>query len=227
MGIYSTNDMLSGMTLASRELPYVDFSKNALGTIRSYTAQTYDTYDDFPLPQQVGALVIALDENAVYRYNETDEYFFVDNIVAYKRDSIFELPTLSYYVLKDTSEILGFNLSIPILPYKTEFNRFVIGDMLAKDNGLIRMRASNKTFYLRSTNALFSKANTQKFNDTTDQYAFPSTLITNNYIDVSTIAFLYDNYCIVDRDNLYIAVNQRNLDGNKINSIKGLFQFCR
>ena len=34
-----------------------------------------------------------------------DEYFFVDNIVAYKRDSIFELPP--YYIVKDTSEILG------------------------------------------------------------------------------------------------------------------------
>ena len=73
---------------------------------------------------------------------------------------------------------------------------------------------------------MFSKANTQKFNDTTDQYAFPSTLITNNYIDVSTIAFLYDNYCIVDSsDNLYIAVNQRNLDGTKSTVSKVYFNF--
>lgn len=222
--INSTSDMLIGMNNASKDLPYADINKNVLGTIESYEASIYENFDSFPLPQQIGALVVALDENAIYRYTEFNGYFIVDNIVAYKKDFVFDLPT--YMILKDKSEILGFNLSIPILPYKTEFNRFIIGDMLSKDNGLIKARQSGKSIYLRSTNSFFDKSNTKKFFDANDQYLIPANLITANYVDVSLIPFNYDNFAITDlNDNLYLAVNQRNLDGTKTIINKIYFNF--
>lgn len=229
----STSDVIDLMRTynkIARDFPYIDGGEvitqglvpttiTAIdGNIEYYTDNTY-----FPLIGTTGVYYIALDTDIAYIWNGSN-YDSQFEIGAYRNDPLFSLPV--YKVLKDSSEILGFQMYMPILPYKTEFNRFVIGDSLSKENGLIKLRTSVKTFYLRSTDTMFSKANTQKFTGASDQYLLPSTLITDNYIDVSDISFVNDNFAIVDsNDNLYLAVNQRNLDGTLTTVDKIYFNF--
>ena len=208
-------DLMRTLNKIARDFPYIDggevITQGLTPVTISGNVEIYLNSTLFPATGTTGIYYIALDNNMAYIWNGSS-YVSQFEIGAYRNDPLFSLPT--YQVLKDSSEILGFQMFMPILPYKTEFNRFVIGDSLSKENGLIKLRRSGKIFYLRSTNAFFSKANTQKFTDSSDQYLLPNTLITDNYIDVSTIPYIHNNFAIVDSGgNIYIAVNRMGLDG--------------
>jgi hypothetical protein len=212
---------LKAMNVAAKYLPYVDTSKNIVtyGTFSDTKyVLIYPNYASFPVDGSGGTYYLALDTWKIYEW--TTVYAEWGYASATKNTSIYALP--DYYVVKDRSEILGFEMTLPIIPDKDQVNVFVIGDMLSQDNVLIKERAA-KTLYIYTSTTPFSKANTKNVGTATVSAHSP-TVATNQLIIPEAITLNYDYYAIGDEDgNLYLAVNQKNLAGTK--TVVGIIYF--
>lgn len=220
------------VALLGNQLPYANTEINILidesgtsyiGDLFLY-AHIYSNYASFPTTGVDLEIYADLTENRVYQWLDYyANYELIGNLIAVKNDAIYELD--EYYILKDKSEILGLELTLPILPKKEEINRFIVGDMLSKDNVLIKARTA-KTLYYQTSPTLYTKANTENTGSTSLTATLSSSTITSNYIDVPSSIYAYDNYAITDvSGNLYLAVNQRNLDGTKTTVSRIYFNF--
>ncbi len=139
------------------------------------------------------------------------DYFpMVSNLYPTKlSDTILEMP--DYQIKKDSAEVLGLELTLPVLPRYNNINNFVIGDSLLKENVLIKQRDIAKNLYFYGLIAPIEKTDTSKIDltfasqmQTVNEYIFPY------YIDVPTnITSTYNYYAIADElGNLYLGVNQ-------------------
>ena len=74
----------------------------------------------------------------------------------------------------------------------------------------------------------YSKANTDNTGSTESFLVMNSSYIGANYIDVPSNVSDEENFAITDVDgNLYLAINQRNLDGTKTTVSRIYFNFIR
>lgn len=220
------------LVVIGNKLPYIDTDKNVVydGATPDESfvkANIYATATEFidanPGIGVAGQSYLGLDTMVLYEAVSATEYAQTsDFIVALKNNPVYTLPY--YRVLKDASEILGFEMTLPIMPNKDKVNTFIIGDMLSQDNVLVKARTAKTLKYYYSA-VPFTKANTKKPVMTTTAYTVPS--ITDNYIVVpSAVYTAYDYYAIGDNDgNLYIAVNQKNMAGTKTNVTNIYFNF--
>lgn len=218
------DDDLMAMNKAAKYLPYVDTRKNVIssGTFAdTMVALVYANLAAFPAAGEDSVYYLALDTLKIYIW--TTAYAEWGNASAIKSDPYYTIP--DHYIVKDRSEILGFEMTLPIIPNKNEINTFIIGDMLSQDNCLIKERSA-KTLYLYSSTTPFSKANTKNVGSATITSYSPyrydqNTIGINDYYCTTT-----DYYAIGDADgNLYLAVNQKGIDGVKTIIDKIRFNF--
>lgn len=216
------------------QFPYVDTTKNIIidGSVGTYTgekiitAHVYNYASEFPTTGNDTEFYVALDTNRAYEWLDfLSNYELIGNAIAMaSTSSSFSLD--DYEILKDKSEILGLEATLPILPKVTELNRFIIGDMLSKDNVLIKARTTGKTLYWQVSSSRYTKANTENTGSVTVFSTLNTSTIINNYIDIPSTVYAYDNFALTDvNGNLYFAVNQRNLDGTKTTVSRIYFNF--
>jgi len=109
-------------------------------------------------------------------------------------------------------------MSIPIYINTSEINTFIIGDFLSKDNCLIKKRETGKTLYWYVSTENYTKANTSNIGLLVGSAiaTIENEDFTSHALSVPAGVYAYNNYCIADAyGNLYLAVNQIGLDGNK------------
>ncbi len=209
------NGDLQAMNRAARYLPYVDTSKNVLSfgtTSDTMPCAIYDNYAAFPAEGWDNQYYLALDTFKIYEW--TTEYIDWGFASAFKNTPIYSLP--EYDIAKDRSEIIGLEMTLPIIPNKNHVNTFIIGDMLSQDNVLIKERTA-KTLYIYTSTTPFSKANTKNVGLATITAVSP-TVVDDNCLSIdTTICNNNDYYAIGDSEgNLYLAVNQKNFAGTKV-----------
>jgi len=178
------------------------------------TATYYDYYAELYTDLATGWYV-ARDNNTIYSHTVgggfSPEGYHVAEIV----DEVFTVPI--YQVMKDGAEILGVEMYLPIIPSSTEATTFIIGDSLSKDNCLIKQRGASKTLYFYGSTTRYTKANTSKLDTATRTATTVNAYVSGATITPPTaITTTYDYYAIGDYDgNMYLAVNQVNLEGIK------------
>ncbi|MCK9575888.1 MAG: hypothetical protein M0R51_08085 [Clostridia bacterium] len=206
--------ILEGMSAAARLYPYVDTSKGFLscnGVL--YDAVIYTNVSAFPAVGEAGVYYLDYSTKNLYVWNATTEvYNLEDFITAIANGAIYSLPY--YQVLKDKAEILDYELTMPIIPYKYEINTFVIGNALIKENVFLKERTIAKTFYFCTKATPFSKNDTEK---PTVFVTLEVPTITNHQINVPhNIYYNHYYYGIVDgAGNFYLGVNQKDFAGNE------------
>jgi hypothetical protein len=218
--IYAATSLYAqGIHMIGNNFPYVDTSKNiATDEDPSFqnnfiTANVYETYGGFPVTGTENQYYLDQETNRVYKYTALSGYSLSSNAVAIKNNYVYKIP--EYEILKDKSEIVGISMVLPIIPNKNKINQFIIGDMLSKDNVLIKKRIA-KQLYFQVSSTFYSKSKTDNTNSTTNFLDFDNSYIGSHYIDVPSSVYAEDNYAITDESgNLYLAVNQMNLDGTK------------
>jgi hypothetical protein len=208
------DDDLIAMNKAAKYLPYVDTRKNVIssGTFAdTMVCSVYANLAAFPATGKSGVYYLALDTLKIYIW--TTAYAEWGNASAQKNTSMYTVP--DHYIIKDRSEILGFEMTLPIVPNKDCVNMFVIGDMLSQDNCLIKERVA-KTLYAYTSTVPFTKANTKNVGSATIT-AYSPIRVSATCIGINTdYCHSVDYYAIGDEDgNLYLAVNQKGLDGTK------------
>jgi len=131
-------------------------------------------------------------------------------------EPLYQLPI--YEILKDRGEILGFEINLPIVADTRNFNTFVIGESLIKENALIKPKETNQLYFYGLTSRI-SKTNTKKIDSSNILFSLALTgfdiFEKGLYVD-SYIYENFDYFAIGDTDyNLYLGVNQLGLDGVK------------
>jgi len=153
---------------------------------------------------------------------EVNEYSYR----SFMKTPLFQVP--DYNVKKDSAEILGLELFLPVIPQYNVTDIFVIGDSLLKENLLIRKRTVSKTLYFYGLTSRIEKTQSNSINlssatqlTTVDGYV--------NYDDIEIPISVYHSYnyfAIADsQGNLYLGVNQLALTGTKTNITKIHFNF--
>lgn len=177
-------------------------------------ANIYANLASFPVTGTTDENYYAQDTKKLYFYSGS--YQLYGNVIALKNSVVYELPV--YKLDKDRSEILGLEMEIPILPNSTEINTFIIGDMLSKDNVLIKERSTTKQLYWYASSTQYTKANTNNIGLTSTSAisTVDNSDFTSNSIYVPSDVYAYNNYCIADASgNMYLAVNQYNFNAEK------------
>lgn len=228
-------DRLNGLVQFATNLPLVYLNYIAFGTSGAI-AKKYDQMNIYALesdfitsPGTVGEYYVGLDTLRIWYFdNFTVPYGYAmdsPHLFAFQNEPVYELD--EYHIQKDRSEILGISMTMPIIPEKAEVNRFIIGDMLTKDNAFMKAKASGRQLYFQASSTRYTKAKTDNTGSTTSVAPMQNIYMVDNRIQVpSAVYSTYDNYAITDADgNLYLAVNQRNLDGTKTSVTRIYFNF--
>ena len=214
-----TQDTLQTVNRVANDVPYIDSMVNVIvqrdsSVLSPYiTSLVYASVSGFPAVGTADVYYTATDVGETYLYIG-GEYLLYEYALAVKTTELYELPV--YFVSKDTSEVFSYEIAIPILPNKQKINRFVVGDWLVQENVLLKPRSTAKTLYYWTSNDFFDKAETKNISSTATRTATTvSGDVSGNTITVnSSIVSSNKNYAIADYDgNLYVGVNQINLDG--------------
>lgn len=217
-----------GLAKIGMRLPKIDISKNFMCGELSYSspafidnelyvAHIYDLYTMFPVTGVENDYYYAIDTNIIYQWNSPN-YDVVGYAVAQKNDLLYSLPI--YDLKKDGAEILGLEMCLPITIEAGYENAYVIGDMLAKDNCLIKNRTASKTLYFYTSTVRFNKANTAVFDSatTTKTATTVNAYVGTNYITIPLgLSGSYDYIGIGDNDGkMYLGINLVDLEGDKM-----------
>ena len=139
---------------------------------------------------------------------------------------IYELP--DYAIKKDSAEVLGLELYMPVIPRYDFVDTFVIGDSLLKENVLIRKRTVSKTlwFYGLTNPIEKTKTDTIDLSSATLLGNISSSIYSDRIVVNSLIYDNYDYYAIADTNgNLYLGVNQVDYSGVKTDISTIYFNF--
>lgn len=208
--------------------PYYKYSNTAVCAFsgKQLAALIYPNTSSFPAKGDPDIYYVAEDVMAAYTW-ETDHYYFYEYVSALANDPLYTLP--NYKILKDSSEILTLEMSLPIVPKPSLSNAFIIGDSLAKENALVKVLETGRALYFYYSTARFTKADSLKMPSTATKSTEITSYISGNHITVPTAIYLaYDYFGIGDNDgNLYLGVNQRGLDGVKTTISTIYFNFLK
>ena len=189
----------------------------------------YDTYAEFPDPSTITAFAYYVDDSTdivYYGRPDTLSYQLVNYIIAKKQDPIYELNVFRIY--KDSAELIGLEIALPVVPRYDLINTFVIGNSLLKENTLIKVRSVSKTLYFYGLTSPIEKTKADKINlATASQLEAVNSYVSTNYISVPASAtYGYDYFAIADSEgNLYLGVNQKVYGGIKTPITKLYFNF--
>jgi hypothetical protein len=154
-------------------------------------------------------------ENVVYQYTTGlgfVETAFTGFVTHKSKQPKHSLPI--YEILKDGGEVLGLNLILPFRVGKGYENNIILGDMLVKDSALLKPRATAKNIYLQTRTTRFEEFETSNIGVNDNLTLLPTEFVLTNQIIVPATIRAYDYFAITDIDgNVYLLVNQRNLDG--------------
>lgn len=209
----------------ANRFPYINYDVNivleiGINGVSETTAYTYvddnnvyANYSSFPSVGVDGENYLDLELKKLYYYSTAaGDYQFYGNVILRLASAVYQLPI--YYLFKDQSEVLGLDMTLPFIVNRYQVNKFIVGNYLAKDNCLVKERSSSKTLYFYGSNTRYTKAETEKIS--TSNRLTAVTVGTNSITVPSATYSNYDSYAIADYDgNLYLAVNQRDLDGTK------------
>jgi hypothetical protein len=178
-------------------------------------AYVYATYADFPpISEAVNyRRYLDLAQRDMYEFSPIiDDYDLIGAAWFIERNPDFS--TSVYEINKDKSEILGVEMPIPILPAEDLDETFIIGDMISRKNVLVT--GINETLYYQPSATRYQKSNTERVAvDFLERIPFQLPLGSSE-LDVPSIIYNENNYCVVDGfGNLFLAVNQVNLDDTK------------
>jgi len=212
--------------------PYVDlnvdlvaYDNSAVENIYAEDVHWYASVSVFPGTGIDGDYYASTSELTLWVYTTASGYTKVsDWIVLTRNDPVFTSD--SYAIYKDGAEILGGNCALPMLPKKTRIETFILGDAVSKENCLIKKRDTAKTFYFYYSNTRFIKSDSAKI--LTNITVYTPTILSNFISVPADIYNNYDYYALGDADgNMYVAVNQRNLDGTKTTISQIFFNFLK
>lgn len=150
----------------------------------------------------------------------------ISNTYVTYRESILDLKT--YNVNKDGAEVLGIEVSLPVLPKYDDFNLFVVGEHLLKENTLIKKREISKVLYFYGLTNPVRKNDTNKIDvDLATRLEAINSYVITNYIQIPNDSVaLYNYFAIADYyGNLYLGVNQLDNSGTKTIVEKVYFNF--
>lgn len=210
---------------ATQVFPYVDLSANIISSVDGASVGNADLDYATAVDTEVnllasvgviGDLYYAEDTLSLFQYTISGWVEVNASITAVKKDKVWESTV--YNLDKDTSEVMGFEFQIPIIPKKDKVNRYVIGDSLIKENVILKQRDSGKNIsvWIMKDGFRFDKARTQMIQASDIEEFSPYTpTITNNYVRIpADVLASNKNFCLADEDyNLYLGVNRVNLDG--------------
>ena len=215
--------LISGLPIftAFQDLKILEYSNTNI--------YTYPTLADFPSASGITLyeLFIAEDTYIVYLSNPVtkayDQYTYV---IAKRNEPIHSIP--EFGIKKDSAELLGLEIALPVVPRYDLINTFVIGSGLLKENVLIKIRSVSKTLYFYGLTQPIEKTKADKIDiATASQLETVSSYVSTNYIDVPASAtYGYDYFAIADSEgNLYLGVNQKVYGGTKTPIEKIYFNF--
>jgi len=175
----------------------------------------YPTYADFPATGDEDTNYLDLSTYELYYYTTGTSWQLYGYVIAIKKDVLYELPI--YKVIKDPADVLGLEMSIPLKISNQDINQFIIGDMLVKDNALLKMRTVAKTLrYYNMGRRVLPSDSARIDTNGKDYIEFNNShIVSNRYIYVPNDVRSYPYFVIADEDgNVYLGVNQIGLDGN-------------
>ena len=144
---------------------------------------------------------------------------FADFLPYVSVDHIQNTPIIEteyYLIKKDGAEVLGGEITLPVLPRYDEINRFIIGDNLLKENLLIKQRDTTRNLYFYGLNYELTKFDTEKLDLANAVQLSVLGTIGPFLITVPEHVYIYDTYAIADEDGyLYLGVNQIDFSGVK------------
>ena len=178
-------------------------------------AHLYDTYADFP------AFAAAID-NRYYLDNATVKLYYFSRTLfdyvltgnAWLKEREPDFSTDIYEINKDQSEIFGVELPIPILPYDTQTDIFIIGNMISRKNVLVT--GINEVLFWQTSATRYNKLQTDSIAVDLAGRVPLSLIGADSAITVPSAIYAENNFAIVDSlGNLFLAVNQIELDDTK------------
>ena len=218
--------LISQLPIMTNETNFNILEYSGNGSIEIYY---YPSAGDFPNPIINDGFYIAEDTYIVYiGYSSTNTYQQYAYVLAKRQEAVFETP--EYTIKKDNAEILGFELTLPVVARYDLVNTFVIGDSLLKENTLIKPRATSKTLYFYGLTQPIEKTQSDKIDLTTaTQLENTSGYVTTNYVGIPASVYLPFNYfAIADSDgNLYLGVNQMQFGSAKTPITRIYFNFLQ
>jgi hypothetical protein len=216
-----TRDTSDTLYAVANDVPYASLSENVILQRTQYyirpffSGQIYSTLSAFPVTGTPDVLYVAQDTALSY-YWFVDSYALFEYVIAIKDTPKYTLPV--YNIKKDGAEILSLEMHLPIIPNKEKVNRYIIGDSLAQENVLVKSRSTAKTFKWVAVARMFDKTDTKVLEASDIHFAYTASVsISGNAITIpNELVDDYPtyNYALLDsNNNIYIAVNRRNLDG--------------
>lgn len=223
LAVITTTEKMQNLKAISDNLPQIkiEYSPNKLRVVQGGTIKTaykVATYEDMiastGIYQSYYYIMGGTLESRLYYYGDGGYVLAQpDGFVTHIERAIdYSLPI--YEILKDGGEALGLNL---ILPYRVEKgyeNNIILGDMLVKDSSLLKPRATAKNIYLQTRTTRFEEFETSNIGINDNLTLLPTEFVLTNQIIIPATIIAYDHFAITDIDgNVYLLVNQRNLDG--------------
>jgi hypothetical protein len=211
---------------------------NSLKTI--YEVYVRTNYDDYDAKEKIEGEYYLIEEpsdgwpydNYVIQYRPDlppENIRMIGEARGIQREIDYELPM--YKIMKDTSEILGLEMYLPIYPDTDYIDNIIVGEEMTKDNALLVPKDIPESLYWQVRDEMFDRSvtdNIGKVEDASLSYTFdPSTELFDKYIDVFDSVWNTDkNYALTNYDgDLYFAVNQNNYDGSITTIDKIYFNF--
>ena len=214
---FANNNHNISLSNLSKRFPFVDLKHNVVigGTQQGFFVQAVEY-----IPAntgEAGKYYVDYTTRNVYLWDTgTSQYVLIDVAIALQNQPTYQLPI--YNILKDTSEIGTFEIALPIIPNKDKINKYIIGDSLTQENVLVKPRSTARTFKWVAVARMFDKTDTKVLEASDIAYSLTTAVsISGNAITIPN-ALVDDyptyNYALLDsNNNIYIAVNRRNLDG--------------
>lgn len=158
-------------------------------------------------------------------------YYYTNGVMTFKGNTThkennnrFDLPR--FRIEKDGAEILGVEMVLPIIIQQDIVNNIIVGDHLTKQNVLLKGKESG-SLYFKGSSVRFNENITNYFNPFGEKVKLlDENVIGNKIIVPYEIYNNYDYYALINADgDLFLAVNQKGLDGIKTTIDEIYFNF--